>query len=173
MRLIGLAVVLAVGLALAPLVEEVQPAETPLIGYLSARSPDDTAHLLTAFRQGLNENGFIEGKNVAIEYRWALGKYDRLPALAAELAHSHRYHRRVFLTPPWQELYVTDPERRHNFTTALAEYSRPLEVYPSLGYDLVVLPRVGVVERADIVLSTLAPTPASSTPGSASTASCA
>ncbi len=86
MRLIGLAVVLAVGLALAPLVEEVQPAKTPLIGYLSARSPDDTAHLLTAFRQGLNENGFVKGKNVAIEYRWALGKYDRLPALAAELA---------------------------------------------------------------------------------------
>jgi hypothetical protein len=47
MQLIGLVVVLTVGLVLAPLVEEVQPAETPLIGYLSARSPDDTAHLLT------------------------------------------------------------------------------------------------------------------------------
>lgn len=66
-----------------------------------------------------------------------------------ELARSHRYHRRVFLTPPWQELYATDSERRHDFTTALAEYSRLLRVYPSLGYELVVLPRVGVVERAD------------------------
>ena len=57
----------------------------PLIGYLSARSPDDTAHLLAAFRRGLGENGFIEGQNVAIEYRWALGQYDRLPAMALEL----------------------------------------------------------------------------------------
>jgi len=72
-----------------------------------------------------------------------------------QLARSHRYHRRVFFTPPWPELYVTDSERRHDFTTALAEYSRLLQVYPSLGYELVVLPRVEVAERADLVLSTL------------------
>src|ERR1700732_3787581 len=62
-----------------------QPA-MPLIGYLSARSPDDTAHLVAAFRRGLGEHGFVEGQNVAIEYRWALGQYDRLAAMAAELA---------------------------------------------------------------------------------------
>jgi putative ABC transport system substrate-binding protein len=61
-----------------------QPA-MPLIGYLSSRSPDDTRHLLAAFLRGLNEAGYVEGQNVAIEYRWALGQYDRLPALAAEL----------------------------------------------------------------------------------------
>jgi putative ABC transport system substrate-binding protein len=61
-----------------------QPA-MPVIGYLSARSPDDTAHLVAAFRRGLGEGGFVEGQNVTIEYRWALGQYDRLPAMAAEL----------------------------------------------------------------------------------------
>jgi putative tryptophan/tyrosine transport system substrate-binding protein len=58
----------------------------PVIGYLSARSPEDTTHLVAAFRRGLAENGYVDGQNVAIEYRWALGQVDRLPALAAELA---------------------------------------------------------------------------------------
>src|SRR5262249_39499850 len=52
-----------------------------VIGYLSSRSPDETAHLVAAFRRGLGENGFVEGQNVTIEYRWALGQYDRLPAM--------------------------------------------------------------------------------------------
>src|SRR5262249_4198887 len=57
----------------------------PAVGVLSARSPQDTAHLVEAFRQGLREAGFVEGRNVMIEYRWALGQHDRLPELAAEL----------------------------------------------------------------------------------------
>ena len=57
----------------------------PVIGYLSSPSPDETAHLVAAFRRGLGENGFVEGQNVTIEYRWALGQYDRLPAMALEL----------------------------------------------------------------------------------------
>jgi putative tryptophan/tyrosine transport system substrate-binding protein len=64
-----------------------QPA-MPVIGYLSTRAPAESAHLLAAFRRGLAENGFVEGQNVTIEYRWALGEYDRLPAQAAELVHS-------------------------------------------------------------------------------------
>src|SRR5947209_4023495 len=58
----------------------------PVIGFLSARSPDESAHLVAAFRRGLAEHGYAEGQNVAVEYRWALGEYDRLPAMAAELA---------------------------------------------------------------------------------------
>jgi putative ABC transport system substrate-binding protein len=53
---------------------------------MSGRSPEDSAHLVTAFRQGLRDGGFVEGKNVVIEFRWARGQYDQLPALAVELA---------------------------------------------------------------------------------------
>jgi putative ABC transport system substrate-binding protein len=56
----------------------------PVIGFLGVRSPDDTV-TLAAFRRGLNEGGFVEGQNVMVEYRWAIGQYDRLPAQAAEL----------------------------------------------------------------------------------------
>ena len=57
----------------------------PVIGYLSSGSPGPNAPSVAAFRQGLSETGYIEGKNVAIEYRWAEGSYDRLPALTSDL----------------------------------------------------------------------------------------
>ena len=57
----------------------------PVIGYLSVGSPESDDFRLTVFRQGLKDTGFLEGQNVAIEYRWAQGQNDRLPALAADV----------------------------------------------------------------------------------------
>jgi putative tryptophan/tyrosine transport system substrate-binding protein len=68
----------------SPLPVRAQQQSMPVIGYLSARSPADSAYLVAAFRRGLGEHGFVEGRNVSIEYQWALGQYDRLPAMAAE-----------------------------------------------------------------------------------------
>ena len=67
-----------------PMVARAQQQAMPIIGYLSARSQEDTSHLIAAFLRGLAENGYIEGQNVAIEYRFALGQYDRLPKMAAD-----------------------------------------------------------------------------------------
>jgi len=77
-------VTFALALLVAPLVPQAQPP-LPVIGYLSSRSPSESAHIVAAFRQGLQEAGFVEGQNVAIESRFAEGHFDRLPALAAEL----------------------------------------------------------------------------------------
>ena len=68
-----------------PLVAQAQQPGTPVIGFLSSRSPDELKHVLAAFHKGLSDAGFIEGTNVAVEYRWALGEYEKLPALAADL----------------------------------------------------------------------------------------
>jgi predicted ATPase len=71
--------------------------------------------------------------------------------LLEPLARAHRYHRRVFLTPPWPEIYATDAERRHDLGAAIREYDRLAIDYPSLGYEVVVLPKTGVAARADLV----------------------
>jgi putative tryptophan/tyrosine transport system substrate-binding protein len=68
-----------------PRVARGQQAGMPVIGYLSTRSPDESAHIVTAFRNGLSEIGYFPGQNVAIEYRFAEGHYDRLSGLAADL----------------------------------------------------------------------------------------
>src|SRR5262249_50753461 len=62
-----------------------QQAGMPVIGFMSARSPEDSVHVVEAFRRGLKEGGFVEGENAAIEFRWARGDYSRLPMLAADL----------------------------------------------------------------------------------------
>lgn len=70
-------------------------------------------------------------------------------------AVEHRYDRRVFLTPPWPEIYSGDAERRHGLDAALEEYDRLEKLYPAFGYETIVLPKVSVAERADFVLGHL------------------
>jgi putative ABC transport system substrate-binding protein len=73
------------GAAAWPIAARAQQPAMPTVGYLHSASPAPFAHLVAAFRQALNESGFAEGRNVAIEYRWADGQYDRLPELASDL----------------------------------------------------------------------------------------
>ena len=73
------------GAVVWPVVANAQQPTMPVIGFLSSRTPNESRHLLVAFHKGLSEVGFVQGTNIVIEYRWALGEYEKLPALAAEL----------------------------------------------------------------------------------------
>ncbi len=80
-----------------------------------------------------------------------------LPARHAGVDERLRYHPLVFLVPPWPEIYVQDGARRHDLGAAQAEYAALLESWPATGYEVAVIPRAPVAERADWVLARLAP----------------
>jgi putative ABC transport system substrate-binding protein len=70
-----------------PLAARAQQPAMPVVGFIDPRSPDGMTERLRGFRQGLKDTGYVEGETVAIEYRWAEGQNDRLPALATDLVH--------------------------------------------------------------------------------------
>ena len=117
-----------------PVAVRAQQPALPVVGLLSSRSPDESANVVAAFRRGMAENDFIEGQTVAIDYRWAMGQYDRLPELAAELVRvpvavlvsvggepSARAAKAATTTVPIVSLFSTDPVR----SGLIASFSRP------------------------------------------------
>src|SRR5205807_644743 len=68
-----------------PLAARAQQPAVPIVAFISARSSDGSAHLVAAFRKGLNETGAVEGQNVVVEYHWLDGRFDRLPSLVEDL----------------------------------------------------------------------------------------
>ncbi len=121
----------------------------------------------TAFARRAIPMALADWKEASLRSGWVFFERGLIDAAAAllhltgppALGHigwAHRYHRRVFLTPPWPEIFALDLERRHSLDTAIAEYDRLLTTYPSLGYEIITLPKIGVPERADFVLRILA-----------------
>ena len=79
-----------------------------------------------------------------------------VPEAFAALLTSHRYERRMFMVPPWPEIYVNDDERRHTFADAAAEHEMLVATYGRLGYEVVIVPKLAPGARADFVLARLA-----------------
>ena len=102
--------------------------------------------------------GWVFFDRSLIDAAAALEHVTGAPALE-RYGHAHRYHGRVFLTPPWPEIYAADAERRHDLDAAEAEYARLLEAYPRLGYAVGVLPKTSVEARADFVLNAIRQSP--------------
>lgn len=76
------------------------------------------------------------------------------PTLRA-LCMEHRYHQRMFMAPPWPEIYVTDADRRHSFAAGVSEYDRLMLAFPGLGYEVISLPKTTTTLRADFLLASL------------------
>lgn len=105
---------------------------------------DDRKHMVGETRWVFFDRGLVDA---AVAFQHATGQ----PA-ADVLDQYERYHSRVFLTPPWPEIYVTDGERQHDLADAVAEFDRLLAAYGQLGYGTIVIPKAAVEERADFVL---------------------
>jgi len=120
-------ILLAGGMGGWPSALRAQQKAMPVVGYLGAgsapSSPNQPPSLLAAFRQGLSETGYVEGQNLAIEYRWAEGHYDRLPALAADLV-GRKVDVIAASTPPFRHLRRKTRPRRSRSSSASPTRSR-------------------------------------------------
>jgi predicted ATPase len=104
-------------------------------------------------------DGWVFFERGLIDAAAALEHMTGKPMVTA-FGQANLYHRRVFVAPPWPEIYETYPERRHGLDMALAEYSRLLETYPSPGYEVLILPKAGVSKRRGFSASGRALAPA-------------
>ncbi|WP_062733558.1 AAA family ATPase [Sphingobium abikonense] len=121
---------------------------------------------LAAFAQRAIEVALQDRENAARHPGWVFFDRSLVDAAVAldhvsverhaePLCHAHRYHHRVFLTPPWPEIFENDADRRHDIGAAIEEYDRLRDAYPRFGYDVVLLPKIPVPARADFVLDFL------------------
>jgi predicted ATPase len=117
-----------------------------------ARRAMDLAHADRSAAE--SATGWVFFDRGLIDAAAALQHFTGEPVLDA-LRRSHRYNTHVFMTPPWPEIYAIDNARRHDFAAAVAEFERLRAVYPALGYDLHLVPKARVAERAEFVVSTL------------------
>ena len=104
--------------------------------------------------QAAEKRGWVFFDRGLIDAAAALQRITGEPVLEA-LGRVHRYHRRVFLAPPWPAIYRTDRERRNGQDAAIAEFERLCAVYPALGYEVLILPKASVEQRADFVVASL------------------
>lgn len=99
-------------------------------------------------------SGWVFFDRGLIDAASALQRLTGRPVLA-QLSSTHPYHRQVFLTPPWPEIYAGDAERRHTFEAAVEEYERLKQALPARGYQVTDLPKTTVSERADFILAAI------------------
>lgn len=117
-----------------------------------ARRAIDVA--LADLEEAASRTGWVFFDRSLVDAVTALNHVGVDPA-AERICVAHRYHRTVFLTPPWPEIHSPDAERKLGWAEAVAEYERLVLAYPKLGYRTVVLPKTSVDERADAVLAEL------------------
>lgn len=101
-----------------------------------------------------DSDGWVFFDRGLVDAAAALERLTATPVLM-ELAKHHPYHEKVFLAPPWKEIYSQDNERRHGFDEASEEYSRLLEAYTVLEYQIVMIPKIAVSDRADFIIEHL------------------
>lgn len=121
---------------------------------------------LAAFLRRAIDMALADRMSVADHEGWVFfdrGLVDAASALEAltgdpimrSLCMEHRYHQRMFMAPPWPDIYVTDADRKHGFDAAMAEYDRLMEAFPALGYDVIPLSKTTTTQRANFVLASL------------------
>ncbi|HWF01957.1 MAG TPA: AAA family ATPase [Caulobacteraceae bacterium] len=122
---------------------------------------DPAAFLRRAIAMSLNDLESVgEAQGWVFFDRGLIDACDALQTLTGEpaaeqIARSRPFYRRIFLAPPWREIYLTDAERRHGFEAGVAEYERQVRTFPALGFEVITLPRLAVAARADFVLAAL------------------